>query len=133
MPKKYYEYFNPNPEPGTGIYTKGDCSIRACCVATGKSWLEVFDDLTAMARKTFNITGETKTVAGYIESEGFTPYKVTVKKGSKRPTMKSLIKENPGKIIVGLCAHHFMCARGGKVLDVWDSSERPLYKYWMKG
>lgn len=42
-----YRYFNPNPE-GNLV---GDCVIRAICTSTGKSWDEVFDELTKVARR----------------------------------------------------------------------------------
>jgi len=38
--------YNPNPIPGKRV---GDCAIRACCKATGRTWNEVFDDLVQIA------------------------------------------------------------------------------------
>lgn len=38
MTKTRNVYFNPNPMK----HEVGDCSVRACCVATGKSWDEVY-------------------------------------------------------------------------------------------
>ena len=126
---KYFYYFNPNP-----IKTRetGDCSIRSLCVATNKSWLDVYDKLASIGRKNFTVMSDMGNIKEFLEDEGFTPCKVTVKKGSRRPTMRELIKQYPGKIIFGQCSSHVMCARNGKVMDIWDSSLRPLYKYWLK-
>lgn len=38
MTKTRNVYFNPNPMK----HEVGDCTVRACCVATGKSWDEVY-------------------------------------------------------------------------------------------
>ena len=126
---RYFEYFNPNPQPAK---ERGDCSIRSICAATGLSWMEVFDEMVEVARKNYDVLESMDTIIEVIENHGFIPYKVTVKRGSRRPTMQELIRKYPGKIIYGQCANHVMCARGGKVRDIWDSSERPLYKYWLK-
>lgn len=132
MVKKYYEFFEPNPSVAMGQKGKGDCTIRALCAATGKTWLEVFDELVKIARERFDEVNALTVVIEYAERLGFMPCKVTVKKGTKRPTMKTLIQKYPGKIIIGQCAGHMMCAVGGVVRDRWDSSEKPLYKYWVK-
>lgn len=43
--KRWIEY-NPNPIPGNRV---GDCAIRACCKATGRTWDIVFWDLCDIA------------------------------------------------------------------------------------
>ena len=126
---KYYHFFQPNPEPSK---RKGDCVIRALCVATDQDWLTVFDEIVQIARKQFDIINGNNVYPEYLKKYGFTEYKVTNKKGTKRPTMKSLIKQYPDKIIVGHCSKHVTCAKNGKVYDTWDTTERPLYKYWVK-
>lgn len=125
----YYRYFQPNPDI---VNDKGDCAIRALCAATDEDWLSVFDDLVVLARKHYTILNDMDVLAEYLEARGFTPCKVSVKKGTKRPTMRDLIRKYPGYIIVGRCSKHIMCATKGKVKDSWDSSLRPLYKYWIK-
>ena len=126
---KYYHYFNPNPK---SVKEGEDCTIRALCAATGKSWLEIFDAMAVIARRNYDIIACMDTVSEFLDEHGFTACKISVKRGQKRPTMQTLIRQHPNMIIVGECAHHVMCARGGKVLDRWDSSTRPLYKYWIK-
>ena len=126
---KYYKYFQPNPDSAK---EKDDCVIRALCIATGKTWLQVFDELVPIARRTFDVIESIDVVVTYLEKQHFTVCKVSVKKGQKRPTMQKLIRDYPNKIIVGQCANHVMCAKDGKVMDIWDSSDRPLYRYWIK-
>lgn len=124
---KYYEFFNANPT-GKEI---GDCSIRAVAVALNKSWLESFDLLAAKAREMYYEMSEPEVMAEVLKDHGFEQKKVSVKRGTKRPTLVKLIKENPDSVIVGQIANHFAAARNGKVKDLWNSSERALYRYWI--
>jgi len=126
---KYFHYFQPNPDK---TKEKGDCAIRTLCAATDKDWLTIYDKLTAIGREIYDVPISMDAIAIFLENENFTPYKISLKKGQKRPTMQTLIKKYPRKIIVGRSTHHISCARNGKVMDLWDSSSRPLYKYWLK-
>lgn len=126
---KYYQFFNANP---TGEEV-GDCSVRCVAVALNVSWLEAYDMMAAKAREMYRIMNEPPVVGAVLKDNGFKEMKVSVKKGSKRPTLMQLIKGNPNSIIVGQIASHFATARGGKVRDLWNSSERSLYRYWIKG
>ena len=127
-PTKYFEPYQPNP---TGK-TCGDCSIRCIAVAMDKTWEEAFDLLSAKAREMYYEMSEPAVVSEVLKENGFTEMKVSVVKGKKRPTMVELIKANHGRTIVGQVAHHWSASRDGKVRDLWNSSERPLYKYWVK-
>lgn len=125
---KFYQFFNANPT-GKEI---GDCSIRAVAVALNVSWLEAFDLQTAKARILYGEMSEPEVVGEVLKEHGFEEKKVSNRKGTKRPTLVTLIKENPNCIIVGQIANHFAAVRDGKVRDLWNSSERSLYKYWIK-
>lgn len=125
---KFYQFYQPNP---TGKIC-GDCSIRCIAVALNITWLEAFDLLSAKARETFDEMSRPPVVTAVLKDNGFTEMTVSVKKGKKRPTMVELIKANPGRTIVGQVAHHWSASRDGKVRDIWNSSERALYKYWIK-
>lgn len=132
MPKRYFRYFNPNPSKSDRM---NDCSIRALCVALDEDWLTVFDELAGIARCHYTMLNDMENIVSVLEAHGFAPYKIVAKKGVRRPTMQDLIKQYPNKIIFGHCrsyGSHVMCARKGLVMDTWDSSARPLYKYWMK-
>ena len=124
----FYEFYNANPKGKRAE----DCGIRMLSLALGISWDETVDLLVPKAHKYKDAPESTKCIVAVLEEHGFIPMKVDVRKGFGRPTMCHIIKERPGYIIVGLCAHHFTCAKDGKVRDIWDSSTRPLYKYWIK-
>ena len=124
---EYFEYYNANPK---GKRT-GDCSVRCIATALGITWDEAVDLVCEMAHKIKVEPFGRKMVGRVLEEHGFMPMKIELKDG-KRPTMKTLLQKYKGYIIVGVIAGHEMCARGGKVKDIWNSSERPLYKYWIK-
>lgn len=124
---KFYQYYNANPK---GLET-GDCSVRCLATALNISWDEAVDLACAVAHETKIEPFGRKMVEIVLERNGFTPMKIKLEKG-KRPTMKTLLPKYDGYIIVGRIAHHVMCAKCGKVKDIWNSSERPLYKYWIK-
>lgn len=125
---KYFQFTNPHPK-GEEI---GDCHVRCISVALGITWLEAYDMLYKKGREIFSVIDTVETVSSVLKDNGFTEMKVSVVRGRKRPTLTELIKANPGRTIVGQIAHHWATAKDDKVRDIWNSSEKPLYKYWMK-
>lgn len=124
---KFYEFFNCNPK---GLET-GDCSVRCLATALGITWDEAVDMTCEVAHETKLAPFDREMVTMILERHGFVPMKIVLEKG-KRPTMRTLLPKYDGYVIVGKIANHIMCAKGGKVRDTWNSSERPLYKYWIK-
>lgn len=124
---KFYEFYNCNPK---GLET-GDCSVRCLATALGITWDEAVDMTCKVAHETGLAPFDREMVALILERNGFVPMKIKLENG-KRPTMRTLLPKYQGHIIVGKIAHHIMCAKDGKVRDIWNSSERPLYKYWVK-
>ena len=125
---KYYEFYNANPKGKRAE----DCGVRAVALALGVSWDEAIDLLVAKAHKYKDAPESDKCVRAVIEENGFVPMKVDVRFGNTRPTMCEVIEMYKGYVIVGAIAHHYMAATDGKVKDIWNSSERPLYKFWIK-
>ena len=124
---KYFEFYNANPKDRR----TGDCSVRCVATALGITWDEAVDLVCEMSHKTKIEPFGRKMVDKILVANGFMPMKIKLENG-KRPTMATLLDKYKGYIIVGIIAHHEMCARGGKVLDIWDSSNRSLYKYYIK-
>ena len=125
---KYFQFTNPHPK-GEEI---GDCHVRSIAIALGVTWIEAYDMLCNKGREIFSVIDTVETVSGVLKEHGFREMKLAVKKGKKRKTLIDLIKENPDSVIVGQIAHHWATARDNKVRDTWNSSEKPLYKYWIK-
>ena len=125
----YYEFYNANPKGKSAQ----DCGVRAVSLALGITWDEAIDLLVEKSHKYKDAPESDKCVRAVIEEHGFTPMKIDVRFGGTRPTMCDIIDMyDKDYIIVGAIARHYMTATNGKVRDIWNSSERPLYKYWVK-
>lgn len=132
----HYEYFNPNPKArykadGTPYrWHKGDCSIRALCAVTGKTWHEVYDGLCEIGRKICNVPCDTETLDKYLVAHGFKPCKAQVK--PRRVTVKEFAQEHPTGEYFLQIASHVVGVSGGLYLDVWDCGHKYIYKYYEK-
>lgn len=127
---KYYEYTNPHPEDSKKV---GDCTIRAICIATGKDWLTVYDELAALGREQLAPMTDMKTITAYMENIA---EKVPAIVKKKRVTANNLARlqqqstDEHDSIHVIRTAHHLATVRDGKLRDTWDSSDRAGYIIW---
>lgn len=133
FPKHNFEKFQPNPSwTGKGRYMHEDCSIRAVCAATGKTWEEVYDILCVSGKQVFDAPTSDESVERALTNMGYTKHSVKVVKGSKRPTPSSLTRENPDKRLVMRVSGHFVGGRNGKYYDCWDCGTKGIYTYYQK-
>lgn len=124
-----YKYYQPNKKDLKDKY--GDCVIRSLCKGTGKSWLEVFDELVPIARE-FQASINGKVVyEEFLKNNGFVYTGISNKKGSKRPTVKSFSKANKGLYVL-VVANHLVTCVDGDYFDTWDCGNKCLYGYWEK-
>ena len=128
LPTEYFVYENRNP---AGNHC-GDCVVRCLSCALDISWDEALTLLYLKAKTMAYPADSIQVIASVMREFGFLDVTVKPKKGQKRPTMAYLAKLHPDKIVVGQCSKHIMCARDGKVRDIWNSSERALYRYWLR-
>lgn len=127
---KYYKEFNPNPL-GKEV---GDCTIRALCAVTGKSWYEIYDIMSDLGKKLacpFNYIDEIKDFDYHTELFGMVRHKVTREKGKKAMSVAQFCKEHPeGKYILRL-SHHHMGVVNGEYCELYPSWEKKtVYTYW---
>ena len=128
-----YVYYQPNKKD---LKDKvGDCQIRAFSKVLDMTWLEAFDLTIPICRElqTYTIFDcdlvKTKEAMNRL---GFEYTGISIKKGSKRPTVESFAKDHPkGKYIVTV-AHHVVAVVDGKYYDTWDSGYKSLYGYYEK-
>lgn len=130
MKNIYYKYFNPNP---LGKETN-DCVIRSICAVTGKSWFDVYDELSEQARIIASpFTGWNLEEKDKIFSEKYNAQrcKITKTKGVNSVNVEKFCKNNPtGKYILRL-AHHLMAVIDGQYYEInpgWEKSK--VYTYW---
>lgn len=131
MSKKRYVYYQPNKKDLKDEF--GDCQIRALAKALDCSWLEAFDRAIEICRpeQATNVFSAPVAVRKrMLDKLGFDYRTISVKKGSKRPTVDSFAKDHPeGTYICGV-AHHEVAVVDGKYYDTWDSGGYSVYGYF---
>lgn len=119
-----FAYTNPHP---TGIRTHGDCVFRAISLATGKTWLEVYDELTALGRELLSPPNDKYTYATYLDRIAD---RQEIKTVGKRPTGKTVARLDPSKTYVVRMANHLACVKDGKIRDTWNCGDKSAYIVW---
>lgn len=128
MAKKYYKYRNENPNSRE----TSDCVVRALTTATNESWDNVFKDLCMIAFELKVMPNSDEAYHKYLEEKGFERCKISVKKGSKRPTVLSFTKEHKEGVYILRVANHLTVCKDGTYYDIWDCGESCVYTYWKK-
>jgi hypothetical protein len=131
MSKRRYKYYQPNKKDLKDQY--GDCVIRALTKVMDKQWMEVFDELIPYAREMQCMPNSKSAFKPYLEDNGFEYHGISNKKGSKRPTVDSFTRDHKEGIYFVNVANHVVAVVDGCYYDTWDSGEKSLYGYWVKG
>lgn len=130
MEKKnpHYENVNLNPKGNKC----GDCTIRCMAAALDITWDDAYDMLAFKGKAKSLPMDDINLFREILAEHGFMEVTVKPKKGEKRPNLRWIASLHQDSIVVGQCSHHVMCAKDGRVMDIWDSSERALYRYWIR-
>lgn len=116
------ENVNPNNKK------TGDCVIRAIAKAENKSWLEIFDILTDLARKNFTTPTNQDCYYEYLSKyEKIPVYHIKYNK-KRRYTVKEICKMK-GTYLIRV-AGHMTVVINGKNYDTWDCGESCAYVIW---
>lgn len=116
---------NPNPLGRT----EPDCVVRAICLATNKSWYEVYDALCDIGRYEASMPSVNSIWGKYLYKQGFEPFLIS-ESCQECITVREFCKRYPyGTYIIGT-GSHAVCVIDGNYLDSWDSgNETPSY-FW---
>lgn len=131
MSKKMWVYYQPNQLDLKDNY--GDCTIRALSKVFGLSWIDTFKMCEPVIEKYqllpnyFFFAGQEDYI---VEMLKLKRYKISNKKGSKRPTVKSFCSTHPQGVYLLKVAHHVVAVVDGKYYDTWDCGEKSLYGYY---
>lgn len=120
-----YAYTNPHPK---GIKSHGDCVYRAISIATGKDWLTVYDELTALGRELLAPPNDKLTYATYLDRIAD---RLTIQTVGGRPTGKTVARMDDSKTYVVRMANHLACVKGGKIRDTWNCGDKSVYIAWV--
>lgn len=114
--------YNPNPKERR----VGDCAIRACCKAMGRSWDEIYWKLADIAFETADgcnssnaVWGEFLKENGYVRREPDYPMDV----------YKFCCNFPHGTYVLGLDGH-VVTVVDGMFYDTWDSSGKSVIYFW---
>lgn len=118
-----FRFANPNP---CNILV-GDCSIRACSIAAGKSWATTHADICALSNLRCNMPSANVVWGEYLNKQGFKtitdiPFGVTV---------KQFCDSHPyGTFVLGL-GTHVVTVIDGDYYDIWDSGDEIVSYYFI--
>lgn len=122
-----YSEFNPNPS-GARV---GDCTVRAICKATGKTWEQVYCGLCVEGMRLGDMPSANQVWGAYLRRHGFRRHALP----DECPdcyTVADFCREHPGGTYVLAISGHVVCVQDGRYYDTWDSgAEAPAY-YWQK-
>lgn len=121
---KFYE-FNMNPKNNKKA---NDCVIRAISVALNKSWFDIFDEMTSLARDMCTVLNQIPVINKYLEKYEKIPVKI---KGAKRNRYLRVreICDMPGTYVCSL-RRHLVCVKDGQYIDTWDCGDKAVNKVW---
>lgn len=112
----------------------GDCSVRAIAIATGKDYLEVYNDLKKLNNGKSCRNGTPKNVdKSYLKSIGWkrTPT-MLIGQGC---TTHLCEDELPSGTLIVQVSKHLTCIKDKVIYDTYDCSRngtRCVYGYWSK-
>ncbi len=116
--------YNPNPRSRR----VGDCAIRACCKATGRTWNEVFDDLVQIAYRQKDVLSANKVWGEYLADNGYVRYEPDY----PMDVYKFCCNFPHGTYVLGLDGH-VLTVVDGRYFDTWDSGGKNVIYFWERG
>lgn len=118
-----YRHYNPNPSKSR----VGDCTVRAICKATGKTWKQVYAALCAHGFMRCDMPSANHVWGAYLRSQGFHKHPID------DYTVEEFCAEHPTGTYILAIDGHVVCAVDGFYHDSWDSGQEiPMY-YWARG
>lgn len=115
-----------------------DCVTRSITKACSVQWTEALQMQCDAAKKSGYAMDSTEVIDDILQSQGFCQVKLgKVAAGQKRPKVSDIAemtKKNGGsvKTAVCYCAGHIVTCTAGNIYDIWDCSEKAVYRYWIK-
>lgn len=122
-----YKYFQPNKKD---LKDKaGDCVVRALAKATGRDWLDVYDDLVNIGRQMQRMPNDNLVYGEYLTGYHFV--RKALKKGRK-PTLEQFAREHKKGTYVAHLTTHAVTIIDGTYYDTCDCGEWCVFSYYEK-
>lgn len=122
-----YIHANPNP---IGRYVD-DCVVRAICIATNRTWDDVYIQLCLQGYIMKNMPSVNKVWGAYLSSIGFVNEPIYVD-CLDCYTIKDFCKDNQSGIYILATGSHVVCSIDGNYYDTWDSGDESPMSVWRK-
>lgn len=141
---KYFKFYNANPKNKITC----DCVIRALCTAFDKDYAQILDEMVTVQHKYGYMLNDNHTIQKYLKQCGFVKQNQPKKDDNTRLTGKEFCDYlekhgNIGAVIANIGKEHIVCIKKDcselqygntyKIFDTWDSSNRCIGNYWIKG
>lgn len=121
-----HKFYNPNPHKKRN----GDCTARAICKATGKTWDQVYTALCAYGFAEKDYPSANVIWGQYLYDLGFRQH--LIDKYWKH-TVEDFCRDHPMGTYILAIGDHVVCVENGFYYDSWDSGQEiPVY-YWTRG
>lgn len=119
-----HKHYNPNPL----MKREGDCTVRAICKATGKSWDSVYAHLSAYGFIHKAMPSTNHIWGKYLRKLGFGRRLI-----EEDCTVEEFCREHPEGTYILATDGHVVCAVDGFYYDSWDSGQEVPVYYWARG
>ena len=107
----------------------GDCVVRAISIATGKSWLDVYDDIYLTGREEYDMPNADAVWGLYLYRLGFEPF-ILPDRCPKCITIRDFCKLFPkGTYIIGT-GSHAVAVIDGWYYDSYNSGDQVASYFW---
>lgn len=122
--KETYKFCNPHPD-GKRVR---DCVKRAICLAEGRDYRDVKNELNRLKREIgaekFNSNNNWKT---YVDRKGYNKISFPAVAGESRMNGHKFAETHPtGSYILRMAGHLSSCV-DGVILDTWDCRDKCVY------
>lgn len=124
-----FKYYNANPK---GRITC-DCVVRAICTALNEPYKYVLMEMMELSIETGYEYTDKKCIDKYLQSKGWVKMKQPRKSNNTKYTGEEFCKTFKETCVANIGGHHIVCIKGGKVYDIWDSTNGCIGNYWIKG
>ena len=118
-----FKFFNPNPS----VRDTNDCVIRALSAITGKSWLELYDELCAIGRETHSLIDSNDVFSVWLRANKYAYCEYE----GRMPTLYQFVASHPkGKYFV-IVPGHAVGVVDGKYYDTFDAGDEPVVAFYI--
>lgn len=120
-------FCNPNP---CNILV-GDCSIRACSIATDQLWNTTHKDICDLSRDRCNMPSANIVWGEYLQQKGFKQIPILLPFTAKYTVEKFCCDHPRGVYVLGI-GSHVVTVVDGDYYDIWDSGDQEVLYYFRK-